>query len=131
MIRNAIHRFMYGRYGNDSLNLFLIVFYLLLYLLFSLTHFELLYWLSLALVFVTLFRLLSRNIPARQKENSQFMRLAGPVIQWYRLQRTMRRDKDHRYFKCPNCGQQLRVPRGKGRITVTCRSCGASFQENS
>ncbi len=131
MIRNAIHRFMYGRYGNDSLNLFLIVFYLLLYLLFALTHFELLYWLSLALVFVTLFRLLSRNIPARQKENSQFMRLAGPVIQWYRLQRTMRRDKDHRYFKCPNCGQQLRVPRGKGRITVTCRSCGASFQENS
>lgn len=131
MIRNAIHRFMYGRYGNDSLNLFLIVFYLILYLLFALTHFELLYWLSLALVFVTLFRLLSRNIPARQKENSQFMRLAGPVIQWYRLQRTMRRDKDHRYFKCPNCGQQLRVPRGKGRITVTCRSCGASFQENS
>ena len=131
MIRNAIHRFMYGRYGNDSLNLFLIVFYLLLYLLFALTHFELLYWLSLALVFVTLFRLLSRNIPARQKENSQFMRLAGPVIQWYRLQRTMRRDKDHLYFKCPNCGQQLRVPRGKGRITVTCRSCGASFQENS
>ena len=129
MIRNAIHRFMYGRYGNDSLNLFLIVFYLLLYLLFALTHFELLYWLSLALVFVTLFRLLSRNIPARQKENSQFMRLAGPVIQWYRLQRTMRRDKDHRYFKCPNCGQQLRVPRGKGSITVTCRSCGASFQE--
>lgn len=131
MIRNAIHRFMYGRYGNDSLNLFLIVFYLFLYLLFALTHFELLYWLSLALVFVTLFRLLSRNIPARQKENSQFMRLAGPVIQWYRLQRTMRRDKDHRYFKCPNCGQQLRVPRGKGKITVTCRSCGASFQENS
>lgn len=131
MIRNAIHRFMYGRYGNDSLNLFLIVFYLILYLLFAVTHFELLYWLSLALVFVTLFRLLSRNIPARQKENSQFMRLAGPVIQWYRLQRTMRRDKDHRYFKCPNCGQQLRVPRGKGRITVTCRSCGASFQENS
>lgn len=131
MIRNAIHRFMYGRYGNDSLNLFFIVLYLSLYLLFALTHFELFYWVSLALVFVSLFRLLSRNIPARQKENAQFMRLAGPIIQWYRFQRTMRRDKDHRYFKCPNCGQQLRVPRGKGRITVTCRSCGASFQENS
>ncbi|MGO5021634.1 hypothetical protein ACTQ4E_00910 [Lawsonibacter sp. LCP25S3_G6] len=131
MIRNAIHRFMYGRYGNDSLNLFFIVLYLSLYLLFALTHFELFYWISLVLVFVSLFRLLSRNIPARQKENAQFMRLAGPVIQWYRFQRTMRRDKDHRYFKCPNCGQQLRVPRGKGKITVTCRSCGASFQENS
>ena len=131
MIRNAIHRFMYGRYGNDSLNLFLIVVYLFLYLLFALTHIELFYWISLALVFVSLFRLLSRNIPARQKENSQFMRLAGPVIQWYRLQRTMRRDKDHRYFKCPNCGQYLRVPRGKGKITVSCRNCGASFEERS
>ena len=110
---------------------FFIVLYLSLYLLFALTHFELFYWVSLALVFVSLFRLLSRNIPARQKENAQFMRLAGPIIQWYRFQRTMRRDKDHRYFKCPTCGQQLRVPRGKGRITVTCRSCGASFQENS
>ncbi len=131
MIRNAIQQFMRGRYGNDQLNLFLIVLYLLLYLLFVLTGVEIFYWISLALVFVSLFRILSHNIPSRQKENAQFMRLAGPAIQWFRLQRTIRRDKDHRYFKCPNCGQQLRVPRGKGRITVTCRSCGASFQENS
>ena len=40
-------------------------------------------------------------------------------------------DPDHRYFKCPNCGQQMRVPRGKGRITVHCRSCGATFEEKS
>ena len=131
MIRNAIQQFMRGRYGNDQLNLFLIVLCLLLYLLFVLTGVEIFYWISLALVFVSLFRILSHNIPSRQKENAQFMRLAGPAIQWFRLQRTIRRDKDHRYFKCPNCGQQLRVPRGKGRITVTCRSCGASFQENS
>ncbi len=131
MIRNALHRFMDGRYGNDQLNLSLIVFYLLLYLLFALTGFEPLYWACLVFVFVSLFRLLSRNIAARRRENAQFMRFAGPVLQWFRLQRTIHRDKDHRYFKCPNCGQQLRVPRGKGKITVTCRSCGASFQENS
>ena len=40
-------------------------------------------------------------------------------------------DREHRYFKCPNCGQQMRVPRGKGRITVHCRSCGAVFEEKS
>ena len=131
MIRNALHRFMDGRYGNDQLNLFLIVFYLVLYLLFALTGFEPLYWVCLVCVFVSLFRLLSRNIAARRRENAQFMRLVGPAVQWFRFQRTIHRDKDHRYFKCPNCGQQLRVPRGKGKITVTCRSCGASFQENS
>ena len=131
MIRNAIQRFMYGRYGSDQLNVFLIVLYLLLYFLSAVTEFFLLYWLSLLLLCVTLFRILSRNIPARRRENAKFLQAADPVIRWFRLRRTIRRDKDHRYFKCPNCGQQLRVPRGKGRITVTCRSCGATFQENS
>ena len=131
MIRNAIQRFMYGRYGNDQLNVFLIGLYLVLYLLFLLTRFVLFDWLCLVLIFVTLFRLFSRNLTQRRAENARFMRKAGPVIQWFRLQRTIRRDKEHRYFRCPNCGQQLRVPRGKGKITVTCRGCGASFQEKS
>ena len=131
MIRNAIQRFMYGRYGNDSLNLFLIGTYLVLYLLFILTGFALLYWICLVLVAVSLFRILSRNLPRRREENAKFLKAAGPVIRWWRLRHTIHRDKEHRYFKCPNCGQQLRVPRGKGKITVTCRGCGATFQEKS
>lgn len=131
MIRNAIQRFMYGRYGNDQLNIFLIVLYLAFYLLFVFTHFGLFYWASLVLIFLTLFRLLSRNFAKRRAENAKFMKVAGPALSWLHFQRTIRRDKAHRYFKCPSCGQQLRVPRGKGKITVTCRSCGASFQEKS
>lgn len=131
MIRNAIQRLMYGRYGSDPLNLFLMGLYLIFYFLFTFTHFAPLYWVSIALIFYTLFRLFSRNIPQRRAENAKFMKLAGPVIQWFRFRRTIRRDKEHRYFKCPSCGQYLRVPRGKGRITVTCRGCGASFQEKS
>lgn len=131
MIRNAIQRFMYGRYGNDQLNTCLIVLYLVFYLLFVFTHWAVFYYITLILIFVTLFRLLSRNLAKRRQENARFMKAAGPAIQWFRFRRTIRRDKEHRYFKCPSCGQQLRVPRGKGKITVTCRSCGASFQENS
>jgi len=131
MIRNAIQRLMYGRYGNDQLNLFLMGLYLLLYLVFMFTRLEPLYIISFALLAVTLFRLLSRNIERRRAENAVFMRAAGPFLSWLRLRRTIRRDKEHIYFKCPNCGQQLRVPRGRGKITVTCRSCGASFQEKS
>ncbi len=131
MIRNAIQRFMYGRYGNDQLNLFLMGLYLLLYLVFIFTRLELLYMVSFGLLFVVLFRLLSRNMERRRVENARFMRAAGPVISWIRLRRNMHRDKEHVYFKCPSCGQRLRVPRGRGKITVTCRSCGASFQEKS
>ena len=131
MIRNAIQRFMYGRYGNDQLNLFLMGLYLLLYLVFMFTRWDMLYFVSFVLLALTLFRLLSRNMERRQAENVRFMRLAAPVLSWLRLRRAIRRDKEHVYFKCPSCGQQLRVPRGKGKITVTCRGCGASFQEKS
>ena len=131
MIRNAIQRFMYGRYGNDPLNLFLIGLYLLIYLVSLFVRLGVLYWASFALMAVALFRMLSRNIERRQMENAKFMRAAGPVMSWFHFRRAIRRDKEHTYFKCPNCGQRLRVPKGKGKITVTCRSCGASFQEKS
>ena len=131
MIRNAIQRFMYGRYGNDPLNLFLMGLYLLLYLVFMFTRWDMLYFVSFVLLALTLFRLLSRNMERRRMENARFMRAAGPVLSWLRLRRTIHRDKEHVYFKCPSCGQQLRVPRGRGKITVTCRSCGANFQEKS
>ena len=127
MIRNALARFMYGRYGQDQLNLCLLVSYLLLYLVYVFTRFIPLYWLSWALLCWTLFRMLSRNAPRRRAENAKFLELIGPVQRWFHLRRTIYKDKEHCYFKCPHCGQQLRVPRGKGKITVTCRACGASF----
>ena len=131
MIRNALQRFMHGRYGNDQLNIFLVVLYLILYLVYALTSFAPIYWVATVLIFWALFRLFSRNLAKRREENQKFLRKADPFLRWYRLQRTMMRDKEHRYFKCPNCGQHLRVPRGKGKITVSCRGCGASFQEKS
>ena len=131
MIRNALQRFMYGRYGSDQLNVFLIASYLVLLLLSGLPGLGLLETVSLVLMVWTLFRMLSRNCAARRAENAKFLKLAGPVIRWWRLRRTSLRDKEHRYFKCPKCGQHLRVPKGKGTITVHCRGCGASFQEKS
>ena len=131
MIRNAIQRFMYGRYGNDQLNACLLILYLAFYLLSLFFQWAPLYWLSLVLLFVALFRLLSRSLDRRRAENARFLKTFGPAVRWLRLQRTIRRDKEHRYFKCPNCGQYLRVPRGKGKITVNCRNCGASFEERS
>ena len=122
---------MYGRYGNDQLNMVLVLLSLALYLVFAVTSWTFLYAVSFMLMAVALFRCLSRNYDRRRAETGKFLSLVQPVTRWYRLRRTIRRDKDHCYFKCPNCGQQLRVPRGKGRITVTCRGCGASFQEKS
>ena len=131
MIRNAIQRFMYGRYGNDQLNLCLIGLYLVVYLLSAFTRVYALYWVSLALMAVALFRLLSRNLARRREENVRFLQAIAPLVRWFRLQRTIRRDKEHRYFKCPNCGQMLSVPKGKGKIRVTCPKCHAKMETRS
>ena len=127
MIRNALQRFMYGRYGNDQLNFCLLGLSLLFFLLHSLTRNGLFYWAGEIVIIWCLFRLLSRNLPKRRQENAKFMVKAGPVFQWFRLQRTIRKDKDHRYFKCPNCGQYLRAPKGRGKIEVTCQKCRKQF----
>lgn len=130
-MRNAIQRFMYGRYGNDQLGFFLLGLSVFLSLLAALSHFVLLNLLAEAVILYALFRMFSRNTYKRREENRKFLHRVNPFLKWFRLQQTIRKDKTHRYFKCPNCSQYLRVPRGKGKITVTCRSCRASFQEKS
>ena len=130
-MRNAIQRFMYGRYGNDQFGFFLLGLSVALSLLATIFNIGILNLLAEVVIIYALFRMLSRNTYKRREENNKFLRKVNPFLKWFRLQQTMRKDKAHRYFKCPNCSQYLRVPRGKGKITVTCRSCKASFQEKS
>ena len=131
MIRGMLQRFMAGRYGTDQLNNALMGGYLALLVLGMLTGLAVLETVAFVLAVLMLFRMLSRNHTARRAENARFLKLIQPVVRWFRLRRTIHKDKAHCYFKCPNCGQYLRVPRGKGRITVNCRSCGAKFEEKS
>ena len=131
MLMNFFRKLMYGRYGSDHLSFFLLILYLALMLAANLPFLGWLSWLALAVLVWDLFRMFSRRIDRRRAENARFLALVGPVVRWFRMRRTIHRDKEHRYFKCPNCGQCLRVPRGKGKINVTCRNCGASFEEKS
>ena len=131
MLMNFLRKLMYGRYGSDHLSFFLLFLYVVLIFTSALPHMAWVSWLALAVLLWNLFRMFSRRIDRRRAENARFLALFGPFIRWFKMRRTIHRDKDHRYFKCPNCGQYLRVPRGKGKITVTCRNCGASFEERS
>ncbi len=131
MIRSKLRQFMQGRYGNDQLNHALTVGYLLVYLLSVVLGSVLLDIATILLLGVAIFRMLSRDYAARRKENAIFMRKARPVQCWIRTQKCIITDREHRYFKCPACGQQLRVPRGRGTIQVSCRNCGNRFQEKS
>ena len=131
MIRRKLQQFMIGRAGGDQFSLALLVGSSLFNLLSSLLDLGLFYWLSILCMCYALFRMLSRNVSRRRAENAKFLTLIRPLKRRVSSLRNQMKDKEHRYFRCPNCKQQMRVPRGKGRIQVTCRSCGASFEEKS
>ena len=116
-----LQRFLYGRYGTDKLNLALLIAGLILSLLGTL-----LFWpmtlLADALFIWALFRTFSRNIPARQREYSAFLRFWSPIEGWLRTRKVrFAQRKQYKYFKCPSCRQELRAPRGSGKIEVTCQ----------
>lgn len=131
MIRRYMVRLMAGRYGGDQLNLLLAALYIIFYLVYLFTRLIVFELLTLILIIVSLYRSLSRNLERRRAENARFLQAVRPIARRWNTFRARAHDREHRYFKCPNCGQQMRVPRGKGRITVHCRSCGAVFEEKS
>ncbi len=128
MLFQKLQRFLYGRYGTDKLNLALLVLGLVLSLAGGIF-----FWpLALAadvFYLLALLRTFSRNIPARQRELSWFMGVWGPVENKLRLEKQrFAQRKTYKYFKCPCCRQQLRAPRGRGKIEVTCQKCRSVFQ---
>lgn len=126
---------MYGRYGSDALSLFLVCLSLILWIISSLVPAavvsNILWALSYVGLILAIFRMFSRNYTRRRSENDKFMSLVDPILQGVRRKRAQMRDKDHVYFRCPSCGQVLRVPKGKNRISITCRNCGNVFQKKT
>ena len=128
-IREGFQRFMWGRYGVDQLNLFLlgaaVVVSLLGMILSRLLLIGPLAGLVTGLLVYGLlgwyiFRVLSKNLDARRRENRRFLSLFRGV-----------RDRENRYYQCPRCRQTVRVPRGRGKIKITCPKCDEKFIRRS
>ena len=134
-MRAWFQRFMSGRYGGDAFSNFLsltalVVVVLGLFVpgLFGM----LLGWLGWAALIYSYYRIFSRNIPKRAAENRWFLAQRYAVQQRFATPRTrFAQRKVSRYFRRPRCRQQLRVPRGRGRISITCPKCGTSFIKKS
>ncbi len=128
---SKLRYFFSSRAGFDALTLFLLMVFFVFETALRFTRFLPLAVPTYLILAFAIFRFFSKNLPRRQMENARFLAMFQGVMQWFRFRRTVRGDKEHRYFKCPNCQQPLRVPRGKGKIQVTCRTCGAQFEEKS
>lgn len=112
--------FMIGRYGTDKLNMAILCAGLAVCLVSAFFHNPqinlLLTAVSYGLMFWALFRSFSRNTYKRYQENRKFLQFFDRL-----------KDRDHRYYDCPKCRQVVRVPRGKGKIAITCPKCRERF----
>ena len=123
---NWFRRFMMGRYGVDQPSFAMLLLSMAL-MMFTRGRLWPLAFLGAILLGLAYFRMLSRNISARAQENGVFLR------GWYRVRNSWNGlvgrlgDRNHRYYRCPNCRQRLRVPRGRGTIAITCPKCHREF----
>ncbi|MFA5577326.1 MAG: hypothetical protein WCZ27_07930 [Tissierellaceae bacterium] len=126
---NILRKFMKGRYGGDQLSMTLIGVSIILTLIGSWTKLSLFTIISYIPLVFSIFRMFSKDLAKRRMENYKFSMFISPVYSRYtRLNRKFKERKTHKYVKCPNCKRELRLPRGKGRITITCPKCQEKFE---
>ena len=114
-------RFMQGRYGADRLGQFLSA-------------------VSVALLVISIFddtglsyfRIFSKNIPKRYAENQKYLAMTMKLRQNFAKKKSeLKQRRIYHIYKCPGCGQKMRIPKGKGRIEVRCPKCGTIFEKKS
>ena len=130
--RDRLNQFMIGRYGTDAFSKALLALALVLYVVNLLVREELLSTIALLLIIYCYYRMFSKNVYKRANENQQFLyktQKLRSTLNSYKQQ--FKNSKTHHIYKCPNCKQKIRVPRGKGRISIHCPKCHADFIKNS
>lgn len=121
---NWLRKIMIGRYGVDQLSMALMgasILFSILSIFIKSPIITILYMITLILAF---YRVFSKNISKRYQENNKFLRIWNIIKNKINyVPQRIKSLKDYRYFKCSNCKQTLRVPRGKGKLSITCPKC--------
>ena len=126
-MKERLRQFMMGRYGADQLSRFNMGCGVVTLVLYMILRGSLWYWLTILLLVWHYFRVLSRNHSKRALENQRYLELRGKVSGFFRPPHSRTRDKNFRIYRCPQCHQKVRVPRGKGKIAITCPKCRHEF----
>ena len=134
-MRNWLQRVMAGRYGVDEYSRFLNIVALVslvLSILFN-NGLSVFFWLLAIISLVwTYFRMFSRNTYKRRAENNAYLTIRYSMTRKLSgLKQRIQQKRYYRFYKCPKCGITTRVPKGKGKIRITCPKCGEIFQRKS
>lgn len=137
-MREKFRRFMTGRYGADQFNRFLSIAIIVLCVL-MMAFFRnagivgsILSLVTWTLLIYSIFRMFSRNYSKRSAENQKYLAIKYKVTSKFNMLKKKVKDrKVYKYFTCPQCGKTVRVPKGKGKIRITCPNCANSFIKQS
>ncbi len=131
-MKEKLRNFMIGRYGIDSFSKFLMGIALVLCILdIFVNSIFINSWFIVIIVYVY-YRMFSRNYNKRYQENLKFLQIKNKVMSKFKSQKwMMQQRKTHHIYKCPTCNQKIRIPKGKGRICITCPKCKTEFTKTS
>ena len=135
-MKEKIGRFMEGRNGTDKLNQFMMAVFLgcavlNLFVRNAYVSTVLNSWECLLILLVYI-RMFSRNISKRYAENQKYLALENRLRRfWGQKRYLIQQRKEYHIYKCPGCKQKIRIPRGKGKISIRCPKCGEEFIKNS
>lgn len=126
--KERLAQFMQGRYGgNDTLNKWLLGAFFVLLIIALLIGSNILNLLSLVLLIWAYYRILSKNTERRALENQKFLEITKPIQNIFHSNQ----NKTHHIYTCPQCKQRVRVPKGRGKICITCPKCRHQFVKRS
>lgn len=130
--RDRFNRFMYGRYGQDEFSRFLLGVALALLVISLFVRGSVFGILVLLILVYVYFRMFSKNIQARYAENQKYLQIKDRFLGFFRRNKNHAEDlKTNHIYRCPKCGQKIRIPRGKGMVEITCPKCRTRFRKRS
>lgn len=130
-MKEKLYRFMYGRYGSDKLNGFLLVVGMILALCNVFIGQRFIFYVIDILWIIVIYRMFSRQYEKRRKENYKFLEMTVPFRRQKNLWKYRLNDKANRYYLCPSCHQMVRVPKGHGKVDITCPKCHSVFEKRT
>ncbi len=127
-----IRRYMQGRYGMDELSKFLMVISVVMIVLASLTRNSMVNLVSFIIIGFVYYRMFSKNFYKCSLQNQKYLKLRNRLMgNWKNQISYFKQRKIYSFYNCPECSQKVRIPKGKGKVQITCPKCKAEFSKIS
>jgi DNA-directed RNA polymerase subunit RPC12/RpoP len=131
-MKEKLRYFMAGRYGIDELTRFILLFDCILMVFSFLIRSDILNLICLIIIALCYTRMFSKNHSRRYAENQIYLKYHNKVsakLTCFKF--NIQQRKAYHIYKCPSCKQKIRIPKGKGKISITCPKCSNQFIKHS